>query len=199
VSLLFEYNRVPMESIPYIRNIIPIGACDHPSAVLALSGWGILMSTARSKGRWVTMLGALVLGLAIGVVLTSPNMHPRPAKAQTDEHRARIIIDGIEVAKFTAVDDVTNSIRLPHDYAEASKDTTGWDGIVRPFSLLLERPADDNLEMHAWYQQASEEHSDYKKAATLILYDGSGNPIMRILLENAWPASSILTSRTPGL
>jgi hypothetical protein len=49
------------------------------------SGIGMLRSVARSKGMWVAMLAALVLGFALLVVLTSPGSHPKPAQAQVTE------------------------------------------------------------------------------------------------------------------
>ena len=42
----------------------------------------MLRSGARTKGTWVAVLAALVVGFALLVVLTSPGSHPKPPQAQ---------------------------------------------------------------------------------------------------------------------
>ena len=43
----------------------------------------MLSSAVRSRGTWVAVLAALVVGFALLVVLMSPGSHPKPAQAQT--------------------------------------------------------------------------------------------------------------------
>lgn len=140
----------------------------------------MLRSAARSKGTWVAMLAALVLGFALFVLLSSPGLHTQPAQAQTAAPRASLTIDGKEFASFSNVDEATSSIKLPR--------SDGTIAQLAPIRIVLERPATTELTLSSWHEQARTQLTGYRKNCYLTFYDGSGKPTMKLSLKNAWPA-----------
>jgi len=152
-----------------------------------------MRSTARSKGKWVAMLVALVLGSALLVILTSPGLHPKPAQAQPTPDpltvaRVSLIVDDIEIASYSKVDELTSSMTVP-------KLPSGTGEHVhtlpqrKPMRIVLERLDTGRMEMAAWYESTAEGQTDaFRHNATLVFYDGSGTPVLKFYLQNAWPA-----------
>ena len=154
-------------------------------------------NAARSKGTWVAMLTALVLGFALWVVLTSPGSHPKPAQAQETEPdgvtfaKASLVIDGIEVGAFNEVEEITSSIKAPRADGKAAR-------LNPPLRVVLKRNASNDLAMSAWHEAASTQVTGYKKDVTLILYDTAGTPVARFKLNNAWPTEYQLSTLKAG-
>jgi phage tail-like protein len=154
-------------------------------------------NAARSKGTWVAMLAALVLGFALWVVLTSPGSHTKPAQAQVTEPdgmafaKASLVVDGTEVGAFNEVVGITSSIKAPRAHGEAAQ-------LTPPLRVVLKRPASNDLAMSAWHEAARTLVSGYKKDVTLILYDTAGTPVARFKLKNAWPTEYHLSTLKAG-
>jgi hypothetical protein len=144
----------------------------------------MLSSAARKKGTWVAMLIALVLGFALLVVLTSPGSHPKPAQAQEEVPTASAAvlssIDGLNIATFSKVDEVTSSIKLPRAEGKAA--------MLEPLRIVLERNATNSVEMASWHRQASTQLTGYRRDTYLTVYGSDGTPMLKIFLEKAWPA-----------
>jgi T4-like virus tail tube protein gp19 len=143
----------------------------------------MLRSTARSKVTWVAMLAALGAGLALLVVLTSPGSHPKAAQAQTGP-RVVLTLDGFDLAAFSKFDELTSTIKLPRADGTAAK-------LDPPLSIVLERTADNNLELSSWYRGAQTQsgtNTNYRRDVYLTFYDETGTPTQKIFLEKAWPA-----------
>jgi hypothetical protein len=143
----------------------------------------MLSSAARSKGTWVAIVVALVLGFALLVVLTSPGSHPKPAQAQTvppSVSRVSLTIDGYEIGTFSKVDEVTSSIKLPRADGKAAQ--------LEPLRIVLERNATNSVEMATWHATATRQLTGYRKDAYLTIFDSAGEPTLKIFLEKAWPA-----------
>ena len=144
----------------------------------------MLSSAARKKGTWVAMLIALVVGFALLVVLTSPGTHPKPAQAQTTVPTASAAvlssIDGVNIATFSKVDEVTSSIKLPRADGKAA--------LLEPIRIVLERNATNSMEMAIWHRQATTQLTGYRRDVNLTVYSSDGTPTLKIFLEKAWPA-----------
>jgi len=144
----------------------------------------MLSSAARKKGTWVAMLIALVLGFTLLVVLTSPGSHPKPAQAQTTVPTASTAvlssIDGVNIATFSKVDEVTSSIKLPRADGKAA--------VLEPLRIVLERNATNSMEMAIWHRQATTQLTGYRRDVNLTVYGSDGTPTLKIFLEKAWPA-----------
>jgi hypothetical protein len=143
----------------------------------------MLSSAARKKGTWVAVLGALVLGFALLVVLTSPGSHPKPAQAQTVPTASTAVlssIDGFDIATFSKVDEVTSSIKLPRAEGKAA--------MLEPLRIVLERNATNSVDMATWHRQASTQLTGYRRDTYLTVYGSDGTPMLKIFLEKAWPA-----------
>ena len=151
----------------------------------------MLRSVARSKGTWVAMLAAL--GLVLIVVLTSPGSHPKPAQAQPTPDpltvaRASLIMDDIELASFSKVDELTSSMTVPKLHSGTGEHVHTLPQ-REPMRIVLERPVTRGMEMAAWYEStATGQTSAFRHNATLVFYDGSGTPVLKFYLQNAWPA-----------
>ena len=140
----------------------------------------MLTSTARSRVTWGAMITALVVGLALLLMLTSPNSHPKPAQAQTSTSFAVLNVSGSESATFGKVDEVTSSIKLPRADGKAAQ--------LEPIRIVLERNATNSLELSQWHQQATTQLTGYRRDATLTFFDIGGTPTLKLLLKSAWPA-----------
>src|SRR4028119_2227584 len=124
----------------------------------------MMRSAARSKGTWVAMLAAL--GLVLMVVLTSPGSHPKPAQAQDTNlsfARASLVVDGVEIAAFNEVEEITSSIKLSRADGNVAQ--------LETLSIVLKRPANGDLSMSSWHRAATTQVTGYRKNAALILYD----------------------------
>ena len=140
----------------------------------------MLRSAVRSRGTWVAVLAALVVGFALLVVLTSPGSHPKPAQAQTTPIVV-LNVNGNNIATFRNLDEVTSSIKLPRADGKAAQ--------LEPIRIVLERNADQNLQLSQWHQEATTQLTGYRKDATLTVFDTStGLADLRINLTSAWPA-----------
>ena len=153
----------------------------------------MLWSVARSKGTWVAVLAAL--GLVLMVVLTSPGSHPKPAQAQTTQDpltmaRASLVVDGQEIAAFNELGGITSSIKLPRTDGKAAQ--------LETLSIVLKRPASEDLSMSDWHRAATTQVTGYRKNATLIFYNTEGTPTARFHLQNAWPAEYHLSALKAG-
>jgi hypothetical protein len=125
------------------------------------------------------MLAALGAALALLVVLTGPGSHPKPAQAQSVA-RVSLTIDNLEIAVFSNVDEVTSSIKLPRADGKAAQ--------LEPLRIVLERNATNGLELADWHRQATTQLTGYRRDATLTIFNSEGQPTLKILLQNAWPA-----------
>jgi hypothetical protein len=140
----------------------------------------MLGCTARSKVTWGAVVAALIVGLALLLMLRSPSFHPKPAQAQTAA-KTVLTIDGFDLAEFSTVDEVTSSIQISLADGTAAK--------PQPISIVLERTADDNLQLASWHEAARTHLSEnYRRDATLTFYDSSGTPTLKLFLNNAWPS-----------
>jgi hypothetical protein len=139
----------------------------------------MLGSTVRSKVTWGAMITALVVGLALLLMLSSPNFHPKAAQAQTAT-RVALTIDGFEIASFSKVDEVTSSIKLPRVDGKAAQ--------LEPIRIVLERTATNSVELASWHRQATTQLTGYRRDASLTLFNDLGEPTLKIFLEKAWPA-----------
>jgi hypothetical protein len=139
----------------------------------------MLGSTVRSKVTWGAMITALVVGLALLLMLSSPNFHPKAAQAQTAT-RVALTIDGFEIASFSKVDEVTSSIKLPRVDGKAAQ--------LEPIRIVLERNATNSVDMATWHRQASTQLTGYRRDTYLTVYGSDGTPMLKIFLEKAWPA-----------
>ena len=153
----------------------------------------MLRSAARSKGTWVAMLAAL--GLVLMVVLTSPGSHPKPAQAQEQEPgvtlaRASLVVDGQEIAAFNELGGITSSIKLPRADGKAAQ--------LETLSIVLKRPASEDLAMSSWHRAATTQVTGYRKNVSIIFYNPEGAPVAKFWLTNAWPAEYHLTSLKAG-
>jgi hypothetical protein len=152
----------------------------------------MLRSAARrSKGTWVAMLAALGLGLALLLMLSSPNFHPKAAQAQTASRVVLTTAGGVEIATFGKVDELRSSIKLPRAEGKAAQ--------LEPFRVVLERTADGNFQLSSWHQQAVTQLTGYRRDATLTFYDETGTPTQKIFLANAWPAEYQLAQQDTQL
>ena len=152
---------------------------------------GMFRSAARSKGTWAAMLAAL--GLVLMVILTSPGSHPKPAQAQDTNlsfARASLVVDGVEIAAFNEVEEITSSIKLPRADGNVAQ--------LETLSIVLKRPASEDLSMSSWHRAATTQVTGYRKNVTLILYDDAGTPTARFYLKNAWPAEYHLDTVKAG-
>ena len=140
----------------------------------------MLRSSARSKVTWGAMITALVVGLALLLMLSSPNFHPKAAQAQTAPRVVLTTADGAEIATIGKVDELTSSIKLPRADGKAAQ--------LEPIRLVLERTADGNFQLSAWHHQAVTQLTGYRRDAYLTFYDETGTPTQKIFLANAWPA-----------
>ena|SRR5215212_98503 len=154
----------------------------------------MLRSVARSKGTWVAMLAALGLVLMV-LLLTSPGSHPKPAQAQTTQDpltmaKASLVVDGQEIASFNELGGVTSSIKLPRADGKAAQ--------LETLSIVLKRPASEDLAMSSWHRAATTQVTGYKKNVSIIFYNPEGAPVAKFWLTNAWPAEYHLTSLKAG-
>jgi hypothetical protein len=140
----------------------------------------MLSSTARSKVTWVAILAALILGLALLVVLTSPGSHPKAAQAQTATRAVLTQDGGSVIATFGKLDGATSSIKLPRASGTAAQ--------LEPIRIVLERSATNDLALSAWHRQATTQNSGYKKDVSLTFFDESGTPTLKLSLKSTWPA-----------
>ena len=153
----------------------------------------MLRSAARSKGTWVAMLAAV--GVVLMVVLTGPGSHPKPAHAQEQEPgvtlaRASLVVDGQEIAAFNELGGITSSIMLPRADGKAAQ--------LETLSVVLKRPASEDLSMSDWHRAATTQVTGYRKNVSLIFYNTEGTPTARFYLKNAWPAEYHLDALKAG-
>jgi len=127
------------------------------------------------------MLAALVVGLALLLMLTNPGSQLQPAQAQTTTApKTELTTNGNPGTSFNKVDGATSSITLPRADGTAAN--------LQPIRIVLERTVDGDKSMNDWHQLSRTQTTGYKKDATLVFYDGSNQPKLRLWLENAWPA-----------
>ena len=132
---------------------------------------------------WVAlMLAALGAAFALLVVLTGPGSHPKPAQAQIVGTASRVSLttNGLEIATFGKIDEVTSSIKLPRADGKAAQ--------LEPLRIVLERNADGNLDLAIWHRQATTQLTGYRRDATLTVFNSEGQRTLEIFLEKAWPA-----------
>ncbi len=120
-------------------------------------------------------------------MLTSPGSPPQPAQAQTTAPKIVLSIDGTTIASFSKMDEAVSSIRV-------SESAAGTSVAQRP-SIVLERNANGSLELSSWHQAARVQSSGYRRSDTLTFFDSSGEPTLKLFLENAWPTEYRLEQR----
>ncbi len=146
--------------------------------------------TARSIGTWWAMFAALVVGLALLVMLTSPGSRPQPAQAQTKGTTAPRVVFSSNAAIVAEFSKMVGAVS-PIEYIE---ETTDGGAILKRAepkspSIVLERPASaGGTELSNWHKAAREGASGHKQSGTLLFIDGSGQPTLRFWLEDAWPS-----------
>jgi tail tube protein gp19 len=142
----------------------------------------MLGSAARTKGTWWATLVALVAGLALLVMLTSPGSHPQPAQAQViNAPKVVLSYQSSTIAEFTKM------------VAVSSIDVTDRRTQAK---IVLERPASaGGLDMYAWHQEAKQDQLIAYKNVQLTFVNRSGQTTERLFIRNAWPSEYRLEQR----
>jgi T4-like virus tail tube protein gp19 len=60
-------------------------------------------------------------------------------------------------------------------------------GQPSPPTVTLQRAADGNTEIWAWYQGALTGNPSARRSGTLVLQDANANTLMSFAMESAWP------------
>jgi len=148
----------------------------------------MLRVMVRSKVTWGAIITALVAGSALLLMLTSQSLYPHSAQAapqpapQPTPPKTQLVMEGEVVGEFRTLNEAASTI-LPDQPQE-------------PVSIVLERKAYNNYQMSSWHQAAREgQWAAAKKSATLIYFDSSGQPTMRLWLTNAYPSEYRLTQK----
>lgn len=77
----------------------------------------------------------------------------------------------------------------PHGGTSGTGEQLPAEPKLKPMRIVLERPVTRGMEMAAWYESTAEgQTSALRHNATLVFYDGSGTPVLKFYLQNAWPA-----------
>jgi phage tail-like protein len=162
----------------------------------------MLRVMARSKVTWGAIITALVAGSALLLMLTSQSLYPHSAQAaqqpapQPPPPKTQLVIDGVVIAEFRTLNEVASTIEPADPTTEPLPGTSKPLGTAKPASIVLERKADDKLELSAWHQAARQGQLDAaRKNVSLIYFDSSGQATMRLFLENAWPSEYRLTQK----
>jgi hypothetical protein len=134
------------------------------------------------------MLAAL--GLALLLMLSSPNFHPKAAQAQIAPTVVLTTAGGLEIATFGKVDELTSSIKLPRADGKAAQ--------LETLSIVLKKGLSEDLALSSWHQAATTQLTGYKKNVVLIFYNTDGSPVARFNLNNAWPAEYHLSALKAG-
>ena len=141
----------------------------------------MLRVMVRSKVTWGAIITALVAGSALLLMLTSQSLYPHSAQAapqpapQPPPPKTQLVLDSVVIAEFRTLNEAASTIELPDQ--------------PQPVSIVLERKADNRLELSAWHQTAREGNfAAAKKNVSLIYFDSSGQATMRLHLTNAYPA-----------
>jgi phage tail-like protein len=153
----------------------------------------MLRVMVRSKVTWGAIITALIAGSALLLMLTSQSLYPHSAQAaqqpapQPPPPKTQLVIDGVVIAEFRTLNEVASTVEL---------DPTQKLFDPKPVSIVLERKADDKLELSAWHQAARQGQLDVaRKDVSLIYFDSSGQATMRLFLGNAWPSEYRLTQK----
>jgi len=157
---------------------------------------------ARSKVTWGAIIAALVAGSALLLMLTSQSLYPHAAQAaqqpapQPPPPKTELSSDGEVIAEFRTLNEAASTIEPAVPTTEPLPGTIKTLGTAKPASIVLERKADNNLELSAWHQAARVGNvAAARKNVSLVYFDSSGQPTMRLFLEQAWPAEYRLTQK----
>jgi len=96
-------------------------------------------------------------------------------------------IPGIGIVEFRTLNEAASTIELP--------DATQPTPASPPVSIVLERKADNKLEMSAWHQMARNNLAGAWKNVSLTYFDSKRQATMRLNLTNALPAEYRLTQK----
>ena len=149
----------------------------------------MLRVMARSKVTWGAIITALVAGSALLLMLTSQSLYPHPAQAaqQPPPPTTQLTIDGVLIAEFRTLNEVASTVEEVPDQKLVD---------AKPVSIVLERKADNKLELSAWHEIVRQGNlAAARKSVTLTYFDSSGQPTMRLFLESAWPSEYRLTQK----
>jgi phage tail-like protein len=156
----------------------------------------MLRVMARSKVTWGAVITALVAGSALLLMLTSQSLYPHAAQAapQPAPPKTQLTIDGTVIAEFRTLNEVASTVE-PAD-PTSTDPITKLPGVAKPVSIVLERKADNNTALSAWHEAVrAGQLAAARKNVTLTYFDSSGQPTMRLFLEQAWPTEYRLTQK----
>jgi phage tail-like protein len=110
--------------------------------------------------------------------------------------RFSITVDGVEIAQFSELIDITNEATPPD---LTGRILTKLPGRAKPPTVTLSRGMTQDLGMSAWHQSVVEgQLATARRNAGLVMYDSAGKPVARYHLENAWPSVLTVTPLKAG-
>ena len=104
-------------------------------------------------------------------------------------------IPGIGIVEFRTLNEAASTIEPADPTTEPLPGTIKTLGTAKPASIVLERKADNKLEMSAWHQMARNNLAGAWKNVSLTYFDSKRQATMRLNLTNALPAEYRLTQK----
>jgi phage tail-like protein len=128
--------------------------------------------------------------------LTATSFGAAAPPDDTTAARFSIVVDGHDIASFAELQGISSGYNI--DFIESSGRRLAVPGKRPPPTVILKRGMTSSLELAAWHEQAMNDWSSARKAASLVMYDATGTPVARYNLENAWPAKLEIGSLRAG-
>jgi len=147
-----------------------------------LSKQGGILTRFVIPGAAVAILVAVVMPSAAAVRMPKPlPVETVPTDDALMAVRFTLTIDGVEVASFPILGEITSAIRPPMpDDPQPGPTSTGL--------VVLRRPQGRSTELWAWHEAVIMGNMGARRNAEVVAYNGTGMPVARYRLENAWPA-----------
>jgi phage tail-like protein len=132
---------------------------------------------------------------AVGGTVLAASMLSGTAAAQTTSpitvSRFALVIDGVELGVFSELLGITAEVDQVDYYSAGDDDLhiSKLGGKLKPPTIELKRAMTGGMELWAWREAAlSGQAAGVKKNCALIMFDGTGKPVARYVLTNAWPS-----------
>ena len=112
--------------------------------------------------------------------------------------RFSITIDGVEIAAFSELLDLTSSIEPDEIEPDTAPTAKKLPGKRNPPTVTLKRGMTKNVELWAWHEAAWVGDASARKNCSLVMFSAEGKPVARFHLENAWPSRVSIAAPKAG-
>jgi len=141
-------------------------------------------------GRRIRRVALATALVAVGAAAVATSGFGQLGDETLTASRFSLTIDGVEIAAFGELSDITSEVKPPEFLQSSDRNVTlkRLPGQPTPPTVTLKRGLTNGLELWTWHELAVSGSTAAARSVSLLAFDAQGRLVAKWSLTNAWPS-----------